>query len=38
LRAVQLLGGHLEIESMISYLAIEVNDAFGIAEHLESEL
>jgi hypothetical protein len=35
LRALQLLWGHLKIESMISYLAIEVNDALGIAEQLD---
>jgi len=35
LRAVQPLWGHLKIESMISYLAIEVKDALGIAEQLD---
>ena len=35
MRAVQPLWGHLKIESMISYLAIEVKDALGIAEQLD---
>ena len=35
LRAVQLLLGHLNIESTVRYLGIEVNDAIEIAEKID---
>jgi integrase len=35
LRAVQLLLGHTKIESTVSYLGIEVDDALRIAEQVE---
>ena len=35
LRAVQILLGHTEIESTVSYLGVEVDDALGIAEHVD---
>jgi site-specific recombinase XerC len=35
LRAVQLLLGHLEIESTVRYLDIEVDDAIEIAEKID---
>jgi len=35
LRAVQLLLGHLKLESTVRYLGIEVDDALEIAEQTE---
>ena len=35
LRAVQLLLGHTKIESTVSYLGIEVDDALAIAEQVD---
>jgi integrase len=35
LRAVQLLLGHIKLESTVRYLGIEVDDALEIAEHIE---
>jgi integrase len=35
LRAVQLLLGHTQIESTVTYLGIEVDDALAIAEHVD---
>jgi site-specific recombinase XerC len=35
LRAVQLLLGHIKLESTVRYLGIEVDDALEIAEHTE---
>jgi integrase len=35
LRAVQLLLGHTKIESTVSYLGIEVDDALSIAEQVD---
>jgi site-specific recombinase XerC len=35
LRAVQLLLGHLKLESTIRYLGIEVDDALEISEQTE---
>jgi site-specific recombinase XerD len=34
-RAVQLLLGHTKIESTVSYLDIEVDDALAIAEQVD---
>lgn len=34
-RAVQLLLGHIKLESTVSYLDIEVNEAFEMAEQTE---
>ena len=36
LRAVQLLLGHIELESTDRYLGIEVDDALEIAEQTET--
>jgi integrase len=35
LRAVQLLLGHIKIESTVRYLGIEVDDALAIAEQVD---
>jgi site-specific recombinase XerC len=35
LRAVQLLLGHIKLESTVRYLGIEVDDALELAEHTE---
>ncbi len=35
LRAVQLLLGHIKIESTVRYLSIDVDDALLIAEQVE---
>ena len=35
LRAVQLLLGHLRIESTVRYLGVEIDDALDIAEKIE---
>ena len=35
LRAVQLLLGHTKIESTVSYLGIEVEDALALAEQVD---
>ena len=35
LRAVQLLLGHIKLESTVRYLGIEVNDALEMAEQTE---
>ena len=35
LRAVQLLLGHLKIESTVRYLGIEVDDALSLSEQVE---
>ena len=35
LRAVQLLLGHIKIESTVRYLAVDVEDALTLAEHTE---
>jgi len=35
LRAVQILLGHTKLESTISYLGIEVDDALEISEHTD---
>jgi site-specific recombinase XerC len=35
LRAVQLLLGHIKIESTVRYLGIEVDDAIAIAEQVD---
>lgn len=35
LRAVQLLLGHIKIESAVRYLGIEVDDALEIAEQVD---
>lgn len=35
LRAVQLLLGHIKLESMVRYLGIEVEDALEMAEQTE---
>jgi integrase len=35
LRAVQLLLGHLKLESTVRYLGIEVDDALSISEQVE---
>ena len=35
LRAVQLLLGHIKIESTVRYLGIEVDDALQIAEQVD---
>ena len=35
LRAVQILLGHTKLESTISYLDIEVDDALEISEHTD---
>ena len=35
LRAVQLLLGHVKLESTVRYLGIEVDDALDIAERIE---
>jgi site-specific recombinase XerC len=35
LRAVQLLLGHMKLESTVRYLGIEVDDALEIAEGVE---
>lgn len=35
LRAVQLLLGHMKLESTVRYLGIEVDDAFSISERVE---
>ena len=35
LRSVQLLLGHSKLESTVSYLAIEVDDALEISEQIE---
>jgi site-specific recombinase XerD len=34
-RAVQLLLGHIKIESTVRYLGIEVDDALAIAEQVD---
>jgi site-specific recombinase XerD len=36
LRAVQLLLGHLELESTVRYLGIEVDNALELAENIEA--
>jgi site-specific recombinase XerC len=35
LRAVQLLLGHIKIESTVRYLGIEIDDALEIAEQVD---
>ena len=35
LRAVQLLLGHMKVESTVRYLGIEVDDALAIAEQID---
>jgi site-specific recombinase XerD len=35
LRVVQLLLGHTKIESTVSYLGIEVDDALAVAEQID---
>jgi site-specific recombinase XerC len=35
LRAVQLLLGHIKVESTVRYLGIEVDDALAIAEQID---
>ena len=35
LRAVQLLLGHIKLESTVRYLGIEVDDALSISEQVE---
>ena len=35
LRAVQLLLGHIKIESTVRYLGVEVDDALAIAEQID---
>jgi integrase len=35
LRAVQILLGHMKIESTVRYLGIEVDDALAIAEQID---
>ncbi len=35
LRAVQLLLGHMKLESTVRYLGIEVDDALAISEQVE---
>jgi site-specific recombinase XerC len=35
LRAVQLLLGYMKLESTVSYLGIEVDNALGISEQVE---
>ena len=34
-RAVQLLLGHMKIESTVRYLGIEVDDALAVAEQID---
>jgi site-specific recombinase XerC len=36
LRAVQLLLGHIKIESTVRYLGVEVDDALALAEQTEA--
>lgn len=36
IRAVRLLLGHTKLESTVSYLGIEVDDALDIADHIEA--
>jgi integrase len=38
LRAVQLLLGHIKLESTVRYLGIEVNDALEMAEQVQRRL
>ena len=35
LRAVQILLGHMKLESTVRYLGIEVDDALNIAEQID---
>ena len=35
IRVVQLLLGHLKLESTIRYLGVEVDDALEVSEHME---
>jgi len=35
LRAVQILLGHIKLESTVRYLGVEVDDALEISEHIE---
>jgi len=35
LRAVQLLLGHVKLESTVRYLGVEVDDALGMAEQTD---